>query len=161
MKKLRFFLWLAVALCAAAIFMFSGESASASTGTSDGFTRRALSLVSDSFRNMSDDGQERIIRGLSHFVRKTAHFCVYFSLGFLVSLVLSTYFNSRRKNIIFSTLLCAVYAASDELHQYFVPGRACMLRDVLLDTTGSLCGIIVIILIISAVRKRKINPKTV
>ena len=35
-----------------------------------------------------------------------------------------------------------VYAVSDEIHQYFVPGRACMLRDMLLDTCGSLAGIV-------------------
>lgn len=35
-----------------------------------------------------------------------------------------------------------LYAASDELHQYFVPGRACQLRDVVIDGLGVLIGVL-------------------
>ena len=35
----------------------------------------------------------------------------------------------------------AVYAISDEVHQLFVPGRACMPLDVLIDASGALAGI--------------------
>lgn len=33
--------------------------------------------------------------------------------------------------------ICFLYAISDEIHQYFVPGRACRVFDVLIDTSGS------------------------
>ena len=33
------------------------------------------------------------------------------------------------------------YAASDEIHQLFVPGRACMPLDVLIDSSGALAGV--------------------
>ena len=39
-------------------------------------------------------------------------------------------------------LICFVYACSDEWHQTFVPGRAGQFRDVLLDTAGSLTGLL-------------------
>lgn len=33
-----------------------------------------------------------------------------------------------------------LYAVSDELHQWFVEGRSCELRDVGIDTTGVILG---------------------
>ena len=38
--------------------------------------------------------------------------------------------------------IAALYAATDELHQYFVPGRACMFTDVCIDSFGALLGIL-------------------
>ena len=35
-----------------------------------------------------------------------------------------------------------LYAASDEIHQLFVPGRSGQLRDVLLDSAGVAAGIL-------------------
>ena len=35
------------------------------------------------------------------------------------------------------------YATSDEIHQLFVPGRACLASDVLIDASGALAGIAV------------------
>lgn len=50
-----------------------------------------------------------------------------------------------RANLIVIPLLswvfCILYAASDEIHQIFVPGRACMLTDVCIDSAGALLGI--------------------
>ena len=36
----------------------------------------------------------------------------------------------------------ALYAVSDEIHQIFVPGRSCELRDILIDSAGVLVGIL-------------------
>jgi VanZ family protein len=35
-----------------------------------------------------------------------------------------------------ASIISAIYAISDEVHQYFVPGRSCNIQDFLLDTTG-------------------------
>ena len=45
-----------------------------------------------------------------------------------------------------SFVLGIVYATSDEIHQYFVPGRACMIEDVFIDTLGVILGILLIML---------------
>ena len=53
---------------------------------------------------------------------------------------------------------CFLYACSDEIHQYFVPGRACMFRDILLDTAGGTVGILITMLlwaIISLITKKR------
>ena len=83
--------------------------------------------------------QEEIRSRISHIIRKTAHFTIYAALGFFSSLTAG-----RRK--IFSksslgiVLFCFAYAVSDEIHQYFVPGRACMFTDMLIDTGGGIAG---------------------
>ncbi len=44
---------------------------------------------------------------------------------------------SNKKIILITVLICFLYAVSDEIHQYFVPGRACRMLDVIIDTSGS------------------------
>lgn len=44
---------------------------------------------------------------------------------------------SDKKIMFFTILICFLYAVCDEIHQYFVPGRACRVFDVLVDTAGS------------------------
>lgn len=39
--------------------------------------------------------------------------------------------------IIRAEIFCALYACSDEFHQYFVPGRSCKFFDVCVDSTGT------------------------
>jgi len=41
-------------------------------------------------------------------------------------------------------ILGFLYAVSDEIHQYFVPGRAMQARDVLIDTAGVLLGFCIV-----------------
>ena len=44
------------------------------------------------------------------------------------------------KFIIRAEIFCALYACSDEFHQYFVPGRSCKFFDVCVDSTGTFFG---------------------
>ena len=54
---------------------------------------------------------------------------------------------SRRGAVIgagMSWLIGTVYAMTDEFHQMFVAGRSCELRDVMIDSAGVLCGVLII-----------------
>lgn len=75
--------------------------------------------------------------------KKTAHFIEYFIFAILVyrSLRNTTSF-SQKKILAFSFIITVVYAASDEFHQSFVPGREPRVRDVLIDSAGSLTGLV-------------------
>lgn len=53
-----------------------------------------------------------------------------------------------------TVVFCVLYAVSDELHQYFVPGRACRWFDVGVDTAGILLGTFLFWL---TVRKREVK----
>ena len=46
-----------------------------------------------------------------------------------------------------SLIAGTIYAASDEIHQCFTPGRGPLLTDVILDGMGVLLGIFLVILI--------------
>jgi VanZ family protein len=71
--------------------------------------------------------------GVDYVVRKVAHVTEYAVLGAL--LVRAT----RRELPAF--LLGVVYAASDEVHQHFVPGRHATPVDVAIDALGVALGV--------------------
>lgn len=70
-------------------------------------------------------------------IRKTAHFTEYFILFIFIYNVITIYI-SKRRCIIYTLALVFLYAGTDELHQYFIPGRSAAFRDVLIDTSGGL-----------------------
>lgn len=74
----------------------------------------------------------------SFLVRKLAHFLLFFLLEMLV------YFSIR--SIKYSFIFVSLYAMLDEVHQYFVPGRSCELRDMIIDISGCVFAIILITL---------------
>lgn len=128
---------IAVMVC---IFLFSCENADDSSDTSGNFVNLIISIFYGDYDELPLWQQEEIRGNISHFIRKTAHFTIFAALGFFAFLT-----SGQKKLLCKGTaavlIFCGLYAVSDELHQYFVPGRACMLRDMLLDTCGSLAGI--------------------
>lgn len=128
---------IAVMVC---VFLFSCENADDSSDTSGNFVNLIISIFYGDYDELPLWEQEEIRGNISHFIRKTAHFTIFAALGFFAFLT-----SGQKKLLCKGTaavlIFCGLYAVSDELHQYFVPGRACMLRDMLLDTCGSLAGI--------------------
>lgn len=90
---------------------------------------------------------------LSLIIRKLAHFTEYLILGTLVINMFTK--NNAKKTYLLSILLCIIYAISDEIHQIFTPGRACQIKDILIDSIGSITGIYLYKLI--SKRKKSIN----
>ncbi len=89
-------------------------------------------------------------------IRKAAHMCEYALLSFLFSN--SFYLLKKKKWQIISFILTFLYACSDEIHQLFIPGRAGMIIDVLIDSSGALLGLaayFILIKIIIKVRSKK------
>ncbi len=78
---------------------------------------------------------------LSLIVRKTAHFSEYLVLA-IISLPLFRHY--RKGNSPPYWLLawgfCVLYAASDEWHQTFIPGREGRATDVMIDAVGAALG---------------------
>lgn len=124
------------------IFCFSNQPATQSSKLSDGFINRTVVRVYEIFNGKIDnEKQQEIISKYSYPIRKMAHFTLYFILGFLVFI----YLNGCTQNkfiIIYSLLICFIYACTDEFHQYFVNGRYCSFIDVLIDSAGALTSIL-------------------
>ena len=76
---------------------------------------------------------------LVNIVRKTAHFLEYAIFGFFTARA----FKLSNKSPWLAILLCGIYAATDEYHQTFIPGRSGEIADILLDTTGATFGVII------------------
>lgn len=73
-------------------------------------------------------------------VRKSAHFAAFGTLALLFYWALVQY----RYRWIGAWMLATLYAASDEWHQSFVPGRGAGVDDVLLDSLGALVMLVVL-----------------
>lgn len=80
---------------------------------------------------------------IEFFIRKGAHFSVFFVLGALTYTAL-LYSNFRRRQVFWlALLLVAIYAGLDEVHQSFTGDRTPMWQDSVLDTCGGLTGIFI------------------
>lgn len=75
---------------------------------------------------------------LEFFIRKAAHVTEYFLLAFLVWRTFAATRVRRSIALTVTALLSILYAASDEWHQSFVPGRTGHGIDVYVDSIGVL-----------------------
>ena len=71
-------------------------------------------------------------------IDKVFHAGAYGVLGILVWVALGV---SYRRAAVLALVVSSLYGASDELHQYFVPGRSCDVFDWMADTAGAAAGI--------------------
>ncbi len=91
-----------------------------------------------------------------HPLRKLAHFSEYACMGILIFSIVYQWVMGKKKYLI-ATLWVFLSAAVDEWHQSFVPGRYASIKDVLLDTCGGICGIVLLTLIIKGRKKSREN----
>src|SRR5436853_3585202 len=78
--------------------------------------------------------------------RKCAHMIEYAVLALLLwRAVRNTAVLGAKMLVAFGAVMlgCALFAASDEFHQTFVKSRTPSVRDVLLDVTGALLGLLI------------------
>ena len=139
-RKKAILFWALFVLWAGVIFAFSAQPDTVSSQQS-GFFAQILEDAVVRISGSVEDGKT-LYAQLDHLVRKCAHFMVYFMLGALAQ---RAYWHSAKQKrpmrvLVLALVTCALYAVSDEIHQYFVPGRAMMLSDMLLDSAGALCG---------------------
>lgn len=129
-----------VVICMGVIFMFSAEDAAKSDSTSKGTIIALAGVIKKDFNKMSQQQRDEFVADLNGAVRTSAHFSVYCLLGLLVANALYAFSFRRWRLAAFSVGISLLYAISDEIHQYFVPGRACELIDVTVDTMGAVLG---------------------
>ena len=128
-------LWMAL------IFSFSNQKDVDSSKISDSFIDRTVVKIYKIFNeNITKEKENEIIEKYTYPIRKFAHYTLYFILGILSFLVVKDY-SINKKLIIYSLLICFLYACSDEFHQLFIIGRSARVLDVIIDTFGSFCSI--------------------
>jgi VanZ family protein len=66
------------------------------------------------------------------------HFFAFFFLGIFLMISLVKGKKIKFTFIVLGIIIAVAYCISDEIHQIFVPGRACTLPDILTDSAGIL-----------------------
>ena len=143
-------LWMAL------IFSFSNQKDVDSSKISDGFIDRTVIKIYKVFNeNITKEKESEIIEKYTYPIRKLAHYTLYFVLGILSFLVVKDY-SINKKLIIYSLLICFLYACSDEFHQLFIIGRSASIKDVIIDTFGSFCSISIFYIFNKKISKKSI-----
>lgn len=132
------------------IFYMSSRNAVESTKMSDGMADTFIGRILSVFPSLTGEG-------LLYDIRKYGHIFEYTVLGIIVTLFflelekVKELFKSKAGSKILvylsSTLVCFLYACSDEFHQLFVPGRSGKFGDVVFDSVGYGIGIVFIFLL--------------
>lgn len=136
-KFLAGIFWLLSVIVMVLIFMFSAATGDESEAVS---------------QNLLDKIIEFIGNLISHnTLRKLAHFSEFAALGFCVSGAIRYTFGKQKFYV--PLIPCFLYAVSDEVHQHFVPERACRVFDIFVDTCGVMTGIGIFILLIFIISK--------
>ena len=138
------------------IFYFSNQIADNSSKQSSTIVE-IISNIIPCIKNMEEE-QKTILKEeiLTPIVRKSAYFSIYAMLGLLTTNFMLTIENKKMsKRAIFALIFCMLYAITDEFHQKFIPGRSAELRDVLIDTSGAMLGILLTIAVTLLTRKIK------
>jgi VanZ family protein len=138
--------WLPVLIWLAIIFVGSTDLMSAE------HTSRIIGPI---LRWFKPDVSAETIARLQFFVRKAGHVSEYAVLAALLwrGLRYGTR-RERRMSILFAGawFACAMFAASDEFHQSFVPSRTASPTDVMIDAFGALIALTICV----AVARRKV-----
>lgn len=143
------------------IFAYSAQAGAESEGTSRWAGTMFARIFVPGFDDWSEAEQIKFAEKIDHPVRKVAHFTEYAILGFLVAGTYATKDKTKKKNILIPWMLATIYAATDELHQVFVPGRDGNIKDVLLDSAGCFFGVTMMLLILNISFSRKTSYKKV
>ena len=148
--------WVKLALVALMLLFIWGNSmlpASASSAESNFVLRLCEPLVSALQRLLSLRGVEL---GQDYIIRKLAHFSEYAVLGVLM---LSLFVRpGLRFRVPLPAALCLGAAITDEGIQILAEGRGPSMKDVALDFSGAVCGIVLcsaVLLLTRAIRKNK------
>ncbi len=141
--------WLMVLATMIIIFNFWEQSADKSAETSGGVIKDILETVLP-----DEEITDEVVKKFQPPIRKIAHFCIFMLLGFCLANAFQRSFNL--KAIIMYALSFAsvtLYAGLDEFHQSFVAERGPSIKDVLIDSSGGLTGILIFVLMIFILKK--------
>jgi len=155
-NKKALLLWAAASLvCMLLIFLSSSQAAEDSSRLSGGLTRLVFGRLWQWFAPNGAEMPETLFGALETGLRKGAHLFAFFVLGICTANTLRHATGNLMRALLISAGWCSVFGIFDELHQHFVPGRACMWQDWLIDTAGALLGIGLVWLIFRRKKKRK------
>ena len=135
------------------IFNFSADNAQESGQKSAEITEKIVQTVDPEIIKKPIEEQRRVYESVGAYVRKSAHFLEFAALGFFLSLMVNTIYPDFLRRFSITLGAGALYAAVDEIHQIFVPGRAAEFTDFLIDSLGVSIGILISTAIFAIIKR--------
>lgn len=127
----------------ALIFYMSQQNGADSSDVSNDILLKIADICRMFFgSSFKPDDLEWFMTNLMLPLRKSAHFLEYLILGILSFVCAEDFKLSNGKRMAVCFVFCVLYALTDEFHQTFIPGRSGNLTDVMIDSMGSLLGIL-------------------
>jgi VanZ family protein len=145
------------------IFLNSSKDATQSSLASSEFTHSLLNFLTNIGLANACDINSAEFAAFEGNVRTCAHFVEFMVLGLLSYQFFRAYYNKKSVYKILIPIAASIaYAITDELHQLFVPGRACDIFDVIVDTAGIITGVLIFhLLTVLVQRRRNVDKNTV
>lgn len=142
------------------IFSFSAQDSGESSSLSAEVATRFITLIDQLLAlDLTNAQSLQAVEHIHTIIRKVGHFGEYFLLGASLLIPLYTLYRIRGKRVFLITLcFCILFATTDEIHQLFVDGRCGSPKDVLIDTTGALTGILSTQTLCYIIRKCIVEP---
>lgn len=138
------------------VFLFSAQQGEGSGNTSRLVATKIIEVVQNN-KTITQEEKDKRVDVIEPYIRKVAHYSVYLLGGLLIANAMGQVVQEEKKIALYSVLMGVFYAASDEIHQLFIPERSGRVVDVVIDSFGIFTGIavfLVILKITKAIRKR-------
>lgn len=138
------------------IWMFAIFKLSAMDGkASDNGSRKVVKkIVTETRKDYNEKQVDIAVERANTPFRKCMHASEYFVLALLLFNFINTFNIKKYYKYIGSLIIAFLYACTDEFHQTFVLGRGGQFKDVMIDTSGAILGLIVLAIIMCLLKKR-------
>ncbi len=155
--------WLLVVCWMLLIFFLSDmngeESTNKSVKTIETTIKKTVETTNDlgiTNKNLDSKKVQEVAKKANFPVRKLLHLGEYLILTLLLMNALYRSGVKKNKTFIFSLLISILYACSDEFHQSFT-SRTASIKDILIDSLGSIIAVIIVALIIKIKNRKNIR----
>ncbi len=147
---------LAVLSWMAVIYAFSAQNSTTSKALSDEIVDGITDIIYEDKEEWAPEIFQLRRELISRIVRKTAHALEYALLSVLLFVAIRQWFVVEPLLAALPAWVVAVlYAISDEFHQTHVYGRGGRVLDVLIDSSGALLSLAIVLVVLYARKLRK------
>ena len=152
----KILIWIPAIVMAMVIFGFSKQDGEESSGLSYKAADMILTVADKAgIVDYNDNNRDSMIEAVQFPIRKAAHMTEYAVLSVLVMLALIVDGIKGIRLPVIAAIIAVAFAATDELHQRYVPGRYGCVRDVLIDAAGSIIGLTIAYVLYKNMHKNK------
>lgn len=137
------------AICMLYFILYMSSQEGAASTTMSYQVSKAIVLAYNKIlsKGLSNEMLNDLIYQIHPLIRKTAHFTEFFVLAITVSFPFYVYRIRGIFLVLLGELFCIGVAFLDEYSQTFVLGRNPSYRDVIIDSTGAMLGILLSLLV--------------